>query len=101
MEKEIQSSWKYILDLFDNFRLKERVGLFLWRSKSGRNSSAVIFRHAIFPFQKIRDRLWLDTNFDAPEAGQEQIHFVAKTACGAKVLSRTMGHQYFPAPQFE
>ena len=101
MEKRIQSSRKYIPGSVDNFRLKECVGLFLWWSKSRRNGSAIVFCHAIFPFEKIRDRLRLDTNFHTPETGKEQIHLIAKPARRAEIFSRTMRHQNFPAPQFE
>ena len=101
MEKTIQSSWKYMRRSVDNFWQKESIGLFLGRGEPGRHGSAIVFSHAIFPFEKIGDGLRLDADFHSPEAGEEQVHLVTKAAGGTKIHCGTMGHENFPAPQLK
>ena len=92
MEKKIQSSWKYIPESVNNLGLEEGVWLVLGRSKSPRHFPTIVFGHAIFPLEKIGDRLRLNADFDAPEAGEQQVHLVTETTCGAKICGGTMGH---------
>ena len=101
MNKKIQSSWKYIPRSLNNFRLEKGIRFFLRGCEALGHRPAIVFRHAIFPFEKIGDRLRLDANFDPLEAGEKQVHFVAKAPCQAEVGGGVMNQSNFPAPKFE
>ena len=63
--------------------------------------SAIVFRHAIFPLEKIGYRLRLDANFNSPEAGQQQIHFVTKAPRRTEIGGGLMHDSDFPTPQLD
>ena len=46
-----------------------------WRD-TGWDYTAVVFDHAVLPFEEVRDGLWFDADLDTAQACEEQIHLL-------------------------
>src|SRR5579872_962244 len=75
--------------------IEKAIAFLFGRNDSLRQSAAVVFRHAVLPFQKIGDRLRLNANFDAAETRQKQIHLVAEAGGSAQVFGGGRDHVDF------
>jgi hypothetical protein len=77
------------------------VGLILRRQNPLGKRSAIVFRHAVLPLQKVRDGLWLDSQLDPSQARQEEIHFAAEADRGAHLLRSSDQLDQFPSSRFQ
>src|SRR6185503_17901975 len=80
---------------------QKTVGLILRRQNPLGKRSAIVFRHAVLPLQKVCDGLWLDSYLDPPQARQEEIHFIAEADRGAHLLRSSDQLDEFSSPWFE
>lgn len=74
-------------------RLKEYVCFIIRCLQSFGQRPAIIFSHAVLPFQKIGDILRFDAYFNTAQAGQQQIHLVTKAGGAAQILHR-LSHNF-------
>src|ERR1700745_946783 len=72
----------------DSVWLEEDIGFFFSGREAFGQGTAVVFRHAIFPFEEVGDALRFDANLDAAQAGEQVIHFVTEARGRAEVLGR-------------
>src|SRR6266850_7245443 len=59
-----------------------------------RELAAIVFRHAVFPLQKISDRLGFDPNLYTPQTRQQQVHLTAKALVASQILFGGSDHSY-------
>lgn len=84
-----------------HFGFEEVVGLVLAGGEAFGKRAAIVFGHAVLPLEEVGDALRLDANFDAAEAGEEQVHLVAESGGGAEIFRRGMDEFNASAAEFE
>src|SRR6266576_5854284 len=99
--QEVFEEFLIVRSLTRNFRLKKSIRLVVRSGQSLWQSSAVVFGHAILPFEEVGNALRLDADFYASQAGKQQVHFVAKADGSAQILRRGSEHLNVPAPTFQ
>src|SRR5229473_3996608 len=82
-------------------RFEKNVRFFVGGRQSFWEGAAIVFRHAVFPFEEVSDALWFHPDFDTAQAGEQQIHFVAEAGGAAEILGGRMRGVDFILAQFE
>src|SRR4029077_521781 len=78
------------LSSIDQIWFQKNVEFFFGGRQSFGEAAAVVFGHAVLPLEEVGDALGFDANFDAAQAGEQQMHFAAKAGGAAETLGGGM-----------